>query len=86
MTGHEIAIGQTAYALGNLARRFQESYPGIGPETAVAGLHVLCGALRDCSTIGEATAVFRDRVNEAFDRGEVWALDIQKAALLKERT
>lgn len=86
MTGHEIAIGRTAYALGNMARQIQETYPGIEPETAVAGLHVLCGALRDCSTIGEAIAVFRDRVDDAFDRDEPWAHGIRRAIQRKEQT
>lgn len=85
MSDQEITPEHVAVVLDAMIHDFQAMFPGITRDTATLCLIAMSEGMRDCASASEAGALFRDRVEEAEDRREAWALDVRRAVKRMER-
>lgn len=86
MTGREITPAQVSVVLDAMIHDFQAAFPGIGREAAAECLVAMSEIMRDCDTASEAEAVFLERVRDAEDQCEPWAVAVRQAIKRKERS
>lgn len=85
MSDPSISPAQVSVVLDAMIHDFQAMFPGIGRDAATMCLIAMSEVMRDCDTASEAEAVFLDRIQEAEDRRDAWALDVRRAVKNKER-